>query len=260
MSQQFVKGSDLNNDSAEGFYQMLMQQHHAGLRIPPSPHPPLPSSSLQQQHAVHALGLGNFASLGSSFQYSSIFPSAIDISRQHLLQSVLTANEQRLLEQRRRAIQEQLSMQQSNTFMRFDSVPPSTNNINSRPQEPPSSNIQIKAEDPNHKKRGFDELDSSEEADSTRATELPKPIEIASQESQKPPSVEPKKRSPKKFSPRKYSKNDDAFLNNQEPKKDTKWLQMLEELKEYKAKHGNCIVPRGYAPNPRLASWVAEQR
>ena len=43
-------------------------------------------------------------------------------------------------------------------------------------------------------------------------------------------------------------------------KKDGKWLSSLEQLKEYQKKHGDCIVPRGYAENPRLASWVAEQR
>ena len=43
-------------------------------------------------------------------------------------------------------------------------------------------------------------------------------------------------------------------------KKDNKWLSTLEELKTYKEVHGDCIVPRGYAANPRLASWVAEQR
>jgi Helicase associated domain len=43
-------------------------------------------------------------------------------------------------------------------------------------------------------------------------------------------------------------------------KKDTKWLTTLEELKRYKQENGNTIVPRGYSQNPRLASWVAEQR
>jgi hypothetical protein len=43
-------------------------------------------------------------------------------------------------------------------------------------------------------------------------------------------------------------------------KKDTKWLISLAQLVEYKKEFGDCIVPRGYAPNPRLASWVAEQR
>jgi hypothetical protein len=43
-------------------------------------------------------------------------------------------------------------------------------------------------------------------------------------------------------------------------KKDSRWLTTLEELKEYKEKNGDCVVPRGYASSPRLASWVAEQR
>lgn len=43
-------------------------------------------------------------------------------------------------------------------------------------------------------------------------------------------------------------------------KKNGKWLASLAQLKEYKEEFGDCIVPRGYPPNPRLASWVAEQR
>jgi hypothetical protein len=43
-------------------------------------------------------------------------------------------------------------------------------------------------------------------------------------------------------------------------KKDTKWLVTLGELKKYRQANGDCIVPRGYALNTRLASWVAEQR
>lgn len=42
--------------------------------------------------------------------------------------------------------------------------------------------------------------------------------------------------------------------------KDVKWLYTLEDLKIYKRENGDCIVPRGYSQNPRLASWVAEQR
>ncbi|KAI2509139.1 hypothetical protein MHU86_5258 [Fragilaria crotonensis] len=44
------------------------------------------------------------------------------------------------------------------------------------------------------------------------------------------------------------------------PKRDTKWLATYEEILQYKDEHGDCIVPRGFPPNPRLASWVAEQR
>ena len=47
---------------------------------------------------------------------------------------------------------------------------------------------------------------------------------------------------------------------NKSSKKDSKWLTTLEEPKEYKKEHGDCVVPRGYALSPRLASWVAEQR
>ena len=55
--------------------------------------------------------------------------------------------------------------------------------------------------------------------------------------------------------------SDGASQTSRKPrKKDNKWLSTLEELKKYKEVHGDCIVPRGYAVNPRLASWVAEQR
>jgi hypothetical protein len=39
-----------------------------------------------------------------------------------------------------------------------------------------------------------------------------------------------------------------------------KWEYQYQNLVEYKAEHGDCIVPRGYLTNPKLASWVAEQR
>jgi hypothetical protein len=42
--------------------------------------------------------------------------------------------------------------------------------------------------------------------------------------------------------------------------KDVRWLSNLEQLKQYKEKHGDCVVPRGFSGNPKLASWVAEQR
>ena len=44
------------------------------------------------------------------------------------------------------------------------------------------------------------------------------------------------------------------------PKGDTKWLASYEEVLQYKDEFGDCTVPRGFPPNPRLASWVAEQR
>lgn len=38
------------------------------------------------------------------------------------------------------------------------------------------------------------------------------------------------------------------------------WNQRLEELKEYKYKHGDCLVPSRYTLNPELGIWVGTQR
>ncbi|GFH61990.1 hypothetical protein CTEN210_18466 [Chaetoceros tenuissimus] len=43
------------------------------------------------------------------------------------------------------------------------------------------------------------------------------------------------------------------------PKKDT-WHKRLEQLKEFKAKHGHCNVPQGYKSNKSLAIWLEHQR
>ena len=43
-------------------------------------------------------------------------------------------------------------------------------------------------------------------------------------------------------------------------KYDVKWHQMLEKLKEYKSKTGNCNVPRTDKENRKLARWVKTQR
>ncbi|GKY99967.1 hypothetical protein MPSEU_000950300 [Mayamaea pseudoterrestris] len=56
------------------------------------------------------------------------------------------------------------------------------------------------------------------------------------------------------------AKNGPQIVPTHFSKKDSKWLMVYARLKDYKKKHGDCIVPRGYAPDPRLASWVAEQR
>jgi hypothetical protein len=39
-------------------------------------------------------------------------------------------------------------------------------------------------------------------------------------------------------------------------KKEIHWLSRLEELRKYKELNGDCLVPRGYLPNPSLGSWV----
>mmetsp|Transcript_17616 Transcript_17616/g.25272 ORF Transcript_17616/g.25272 Transcript_17616/m.25272 type:complete len:544 (+) Transcript_17616:2-1633(+) len=54
---------------------------------------------------------------------------------------------------------------------------------------------------------------------------------------------------------RRPYKSSDQVLKNSD-----RWMAMLSDLKAYKAKYGNCVVPRSFADNPRLASWVAEQR
>jgi hypothetical protein len=41
---------------------------------------------------------------------------------------------------------------------------------------------------------------------------------------------------------------------------DAKWEAQLARLAAYKAAHGDCNVPRGWAEDPRLSSWVNSQR
>lgn len=48
--------------------------------------------------------------------------------------------------------------------------------------------------------------------------------------------------------------------NDNKKTSSSKWISTFEELKQYKDRFGDCIVPRGYPENARLASWVAEQR
>jgi hypothetical protein len=38
------------------------------------------------------------------------------------------------------------------------------------------------------------------------------------------------------------------------------WSQRLDELKQYKAKTGDCLVPNKYAANPQLGIWAMHQR
>jgi hypothetical protein len=41
---------------------------------------------------------------------------------------------------------------------------------------------------------------------------------------------------------------------------DGKWGERLEQLIQYKKENGDCLVPDGFAANPKLARWVREQR
>ena len=38
------------------------------------------------------------------------------------------------------------------------------------------------------------------------------------------------------------------------------WNERLEQLTEYKAEFGHCLVPQQYAVNPKLGGWVSTQR
>jgi hypothetical protein len=38
------------------------------------------------------------------------------------------------------------------------------------------------------------------------------------------------------------------------------WEEMFQELLEYKEERGDCMVPKSFAPNERLARWVSRQR
>ena len=42
--------------------------------------------------------------------------------------------------------------------------------------------------------------------------------------------------------------------------KDNIWMQRLQELKDYKAEHGDCNVPITYSSNPTLGRWVHTNR
>ena len=43
-------------------------------------------------------------------------------------------------------------------------------------------------------------------------------------------------------------------------KDDEAWMQMFEQLMGYKEQHGDCLVPKRYEDNPKLANWVNTQR
>jgi Helicase associated domain len=48
--------------------------------------------------------------------------------------------------------------------------------------------------------------------------------------------------------------------NNKQPVHQEQWNEMLERLAAYKAWQGNCLVPKRYAEDPRLGTWVETQR
>eukprot|EP00978_Attheya_sp_CCMP212_P006984 scaffold16309_cov46-Attheya_sp.AAC.2 len=52
----------------------------------------------------------------------------------------------------------------------------------------------------------------------------------------------------------------DASLMPSTLSHDQQWNMRYQELEEYKAEHGNCLVPKRYPPNPALGYWVDTQR
>ena len=43
-------------------------------------------------------------------------------------------------------------------------------------------------------------------------------------------------------------------------RRDEAWLKQYDQLKAYKKSHGDCNVPRFYAKDQTLATWVVSQR
>jgi hypothetical protein len=49
-------------------------------------------------------------------------------------------------------------------------------------------------------------------------------------------------------------------LRSEGPRNDAGWEAQLAKLKAYKRKHGDCIVPRRWAEDKPLGTWVKSQR
>ncbi|MEP2777532.1 MAG: Helicase associated domain protein [Luteolibacter sp.] len=62
------------------------------------------------------------------------------------------------------------------------------------------------------------------------------------------------------WQPRVRRTSDSKSLRSEGDVLDERWLKRLIELKDYRARHGNCCVPRGWPDNPQLARWVGVQR
>lgn len=59
-----------------------------------------------------------------------------------------------------------------------------------------------------------------------------------------------------------YSKivQSEGKLTERKIQQNKAWFQKLEQLKEFKVKHGHCNVPQKYEPNQPLGTWVNKQR
>ena len=75
------------------------------------------------------------------------------------------------------------------------------------------------------------------------------------------PVAKKRKKQPAAFSPLSVS----SSQQTKKPRKQrsdhrTRWGQMFEDLQNFKAMHGDCLVPCSYPPNPALSQWVTTQR
>jgi hypothetical protein len=66
-------------------------------------------------------------------------------------------------------------------------------------------------------------------------------------------------RPPVVFEPRSTRKRKNG-VTTQTSRHDIKWNEMFNRLDEYKAEHGNCLVPQNYKTDGRLGRWVHYQR
>jgi hypothetical protein len=268
-----IKSADPNGaHHPDPLYKLMLEQqsHHA--------------ANLYQQPPLTASQPPWDLLLGSSMSHTALGPTIADLSRRRLIQSIMIAGEhqqqqqqqqQGMLSSHERMVlhQEVLRAQHQASFEeavrqqmeyrrpRIASVlvPLSgskrSHEVHQEASHPPvpleKRAYAVEETAPTAKKRKV--------AAATDAVSRPKPaVKKASLKSApaKKPTV--KKAAVKEAPVKKAPKKSSVYVPKE--KKDDKWLGMLQELKEYKATHGNCIVPRGYSPNPRLASWVAEQR
>ena len=262
MERQTAK-TDMSPSSQESLMRMvILQQQEANRRLGSMGGNPQGSS---------ALGLPSLSG------YAMPLVPSLELSREQLLRSLIAAEQQEMQQRRLLALhhEQQLALQRGlapardalllgnlpNTGLSASlnrdqgSTARSQAVMDQIAREYPSTNkAESASESKNPKKRAFEEVHKdavkSESPKSATNAATPSPSSLDQSRPSNPP---PKKRLSKVVVPKKPPAA-------AERKKDTKWLLMLAELKNYKDEYGNCIVPRGYAPNPRLASWVAEQR
>ena len=51
-----------------------------------------------------------------------------------------------------------------------------------------------------------------------------------------------------------------AWTTERSKRQNDDWRRRLDQLKEFKRKHGHCLVPHGYPEDPSFAEWIHRQR